>query len=86
MDGNILSREYPTKLEDHGNSRGGGGLKQKCPQLGGEGWYGYFLELHMIIYCFTSWPLIFSIYNQSNTSARLIYQHNLFTAKFYCFS
>ena len=49
MDGNILSRGYPFKLEDHGNSRGGGGLKQKCPQWGGEGRYGYFLELHMII-------------------------------------
>ena len=38
MDGNILSRGYPTKLEDHGNSRGGGGLKQKCPQWRGTVW------------------------------------------------
>ena len=55
LDGNIL--------EDHGNSRGGGGLKQKCPQWGGEGGYGYFLELHMMMYCFLSWPLIISNFN-----------------------
>ena len=55
LDGNIL--------EGHGNSRGGGGLKQKCPQWGGEGGYGYFLELHMMMYCFLSWPLIISNFN-----------------------
>ena len=41
-------------LEGYGNSRGGGGLKQKCPLWGGEGEYGYFLELHMMMYCFSS--------------------------------
>ena len=46
LDGNIL--------EGYGNSRGGGGLKQKCPLWGGEGEYGYFLELHMMMYCFSS--------------------------------
>ena len=34
VDGNILDGNI---LEGHGNSRGGGGLKQKCPQWGGEG-------------------------------------------------
>ena len=60
VDGNILDGNI---LEGHGNSRGGGGLKQKCPQWGGEGGYGYFLELHMMMYCFLSWPLIISNFN-----------------------
>ena len=33
----IFARGYPTKLEDHGNLQGGGGLKQTCVKWGGEG-------------------------------------------------
>ena len=32
----------------NGNSKGVGGLKQKCPPGGGGGRYGYFLELHIV--------------------------------------
>ena len=43
--------------------QGWGWSKTKCPQWGGEGGYGYFLELHMMMYRFSSWPLTISNFN-----------------------
>ena len=34
------------------------GLKQKCPPVGGEGVYGYFLELHIIWRSRSLWQII----------------------------
>ena len=34
---------------DQHHFRGGGDPKQKCPPCGGEGAYGYFVELHIVL-------------------------------------
>ena len=67
--------------------RGGGGLKQKCPPLGGGG-YGYFLELHnpflplwllgvlILLWDCKSWKAILIILNPTNkTNIIMSYDH-----------
>ena len=66
--------------------RGGGGLKQKCPPLGGG--YGYFLELHnpllplwllgvlILLWDCKSWKALLIILNPTNkTNIIMCYDH-----------